>query len=87
MEEYKEVEYLKTIVKGILKKEFSVERTVDDLGILLSLKVSSEDIPTIIGKEGNTAKSIRSLVRIFGYNIEKKISVKIEIPEKDFIKK
>jgi hypothetical protein len=86
---YKEEEYLNMIVSELVneKEKIEITRKVDDQGVLLTLQVAKDDIPVILGKEGNTAKSIRSLVRIVGYKLGYKVSIKINIPEKEYIKK
>jgi len=86
---HKEEEYLNMIVSELVneKEKIEITRKVDDQGVLLTLQVAKEDIPIILGKEGNTAKSIRSLVRIVGYKLGYKVSIKINILEKEYIKK
>ena len=61
-------EFLEYIVKELVDnpKDVKVERKVDEMGVLLSLKVNPEDMGQIIGREGSTAKAIRNLVRIVG---------------------
>jgi hypothetical protein len=51
------------------------------MGVLLSLKVNPEDMGQIIGREGSTARSIRSLVRIVGLKNHARVNLKIEEPE------
>ncbi len=46
--------------------DVSVKRTVDDLGILLELSVNPEDTGKVIGKGGQTIKSLRILLRVIG---------------------
>jgi predicted RNA-binding protein YlqC (UPF0109 family) len=61
-------DYLKLIVMGLVKHpdEVSVTRSVDTMGVLLTLSVNSADLGCIIGREGKTATAIRTLVRHFG---------------------
>ncbi|MCP4523585.1 MAG: KH domain-containing protein [Candidatus Gracilibacteria bacterium] len=54
-----------------------IERTEDELGILLTLGVAKNDMGIIIGKGGNTINSIRTLLRIFGMKMEKRINLKV----------
>ena len=76
-------EFLEYIVKGLVDhpKDVSVERKVDEMGVLLSLKVNPEDMGQIIGREGSTAKAIRNLVRIVGLKNHARVNLKIEEPE------
>ena len=76
-------EFLEYIVKELVDnpKDVKVDRKVDEMGVLLSLKVNSEDMGQVIGKEGSTARSIRSLVRIIGLKNHARVNLKIEEPE------
>ena len=75
-------EFLEFIVKGLVDhpEDVKIDRTVDEMGVLLSLKVNPEDMGQIIGKEGSTARSIRSLVRIVGLKNHARVNLKIEEP-------
>ena len=76
-------EFLEFIVKGLVDhpEEVKIDRKVDEMGVLLSLKVHPEDMGQIIGKAGATARSIRSLVRIVGLKNHARVNLKIEEPE------
>jgi len=75
-------EFLEFIIKALVDHpdDVKVDRKVDEMGVLLSLKVHSEDMGQIIGKEGSTARSIRSLVRIVGLKNHARVNLKIEEP-------
>ena len=76
-------EFLEYIVKELVDhpEDVKVDRKVDEMGVLLSLKVNPEDMGQIIGREGSTARSIRSLVRIVGLKNHARVNLKIEEPE------
>ena len=76
-------EFLEFVIKSLVDHPDDVEigRKVDEMGVLLSLKVHPEDMGQIIGKEGSTARSIRSLVRIVGLKNHARVNLKIEEPE------
>jgi len=76
-------EFLEFLVKAIVDhpEDVKVERKVDEMGVLLTLKVHSEDMGQIIGREGSTARSIRTLVRIAGLKAHARVNLKIEEPE------
>ncbi|MFH1643389.1 MAG: KH domain-containing protein [Patescibacteria group bacterium] len=76
-------DFLEFIVKALVDHpdEVKVDRRVDEMGVLLSLKVNPEDMGQIIGKAGSTARSIRSLVRIVGLKNHARVNLKIEEPE------
>ena len=77
------VEYAKAIVSGLCLKpdEVEVAKAMDELGVLLTVKVSPEDVGRLIGRQGRTAEAIRLLVRLAGYNDGARVSLKIRDPE------
>jgi len=83
MAKEKDQEFLEYIVKELVDnpKDVKVERKVDEMGVLLSLKVNPADMGQIIGREGSTAKAIRNLVRIVGLRNHARVNLKIEEPE------
>ena len=74
---------LEYIVKGLVDHpdDVGVERRVDEMGVLLILKVHPEDMGQIIGRQGSTARAIRTLVRIAGLKAHARVNLKIEEPE------
>lgn len=76
-------EFLETIVKTLVDhpEDVKIERKVDEMGVLLSLKVHAEDMGQIIGKGGATVRAIRNLVRIIGLRNRARVNLKIEEPE------
>ncbi len=78
-------EFLEYVVKALVDhpEDVVVDRKVDEMGVLLSLKINPEDMGQIIGKAGSTARSIRNLVRIIGLKNHARVNLKIEEPEGD----
>jgi len=78
-----DLEFLEYIVKALVDNpnDVKAERKVDEMGVLLSLKVNPADMGQIIGREGSTAKAIRNLVRIVGLKNHARVNLKIEEPE------
>jgi predicted RNA-binding protein YlqC (UPF0109 family) len=76
-------DFLEAIVKAIVDHpdDVVVERKVDEMGVLLSLKVNPQDMGQVVGREGSTAKAIRSLLRIVGIKNNARVNLKIEEPE------
>jgi predicted RNA-binding protein YlqC (UPF0109 family) len=76
-------EFLEFIVKALVDhpEDVKIDRKVDEMGVLLTLKVNPEDMGQIIGKAGSTARAIRSLVRIVGLKNHARVNLKIEEPE------
>ncbi len=82
MTKTKDQEFLENIVKAIVSHpdDVSVERTVDEMGVLLTLKVNPEDMGQIIGRSGQTARAIRTLLRTLGAKINARLNLKIQEP-------
>ena len=76
-------EFLEFLVKSIVDhpEEVKVDRKVDEMGVLLTLKVNPMDMGQIVGRQGSTAKAIRSLLRIVGVKNHARVNLKIEEPE------
>lgn len=75
----KEVEFLQFIIENLVqnKDDIIIERTEDELGVLLTLKVNKDDMGVVIGKNGNIVTSIRSLLKILGSKSDKRINLKV----------
>ena len=70
------VEYIvKTLVNN--PDKVSVDRKIDEKGVLLSLTVDPEDVGRVIGKRGVTAQSIRMLLRALGTKQDARYNLKI----------
>lgn len=76
-------EFLEFLVKSLVDhpEDVEVHRKVDEMGVLLSLKVNPADMGHIVGRQGGTAKAIRSLLRIVGIKNNARVNLKIEEPE------
>jgi len=76
-------EFLEYVVKALVDNPDAVktDRKVDEMGVLITLKVDPADMGKIIGRNGNTAKAIRSLLRVVGIKNNARVNLKIEEPE------
>lgn len=54
-----------------------VKETVADTTTVLELKVAKEDLGRVIGKQGRTAKSIRTIVTAIASRAERKVVLNI----------
>jgi hypothetical protein len=79
----KDEEFLEYLIKALSDhpEDVKIDRKVDEMGVLLSLRVNPEDMGQIIGKGGATARAIRNLVRIVGLKNHARVNLKIEEPE------
>jgi predicted RNA-binding protein YlqC (UPF0109 family) len=77
-----EKDFVEYVVKNIVSTPDAVKVSlkVDDLGTLISLEVAPEDMGKIIGKSGQTAKSLRTLLRVVGSKYDKRVNLKILEP-------
>lgn len=78
-------DFLEYLVKGLVDNpnDVKVTKTVDDMGVLLTLDVNSADMGQIIGRQGKTAIAIRTLVRVCGMKSQARVNVKINEPNKE----
>lgn len=76
-------DFVEYVVKSIVGQpdKVVVTRTVDDMGVLLTLQVAKEDMGKVIGRSGQTAKSIRILLRVIGSKENMRVNLKIIEPE------
>lgn len=76
-------EFIEYVVKAIVSNpdDVKVTRIIDERGVLLTLAVNSEDMGKIIGKEGRTAKALRTLLRVLGAKNNARVNLKVEEPE------
>jgi len=82
-EKFADKEFVEFIVKSIVGNpdDVKVERTVDEMGVLLTLHINQADMGYVIGKQGNTARSIRTLLKIVGAKNNARVNLKIFEPE------
>ncbi len=78
-----DVEFVEYVVKSIVDHpdDVKLDRTIDEMGVLITLNVNPEDMGQIIGRQGATAKSIRTLLRVIGARNNARVNLKINEPE------
>ena len=74
-----EVEFLQYLVENIVENtaDIKIESRDDELGTLLTLQVNADDMGIIIGKKGSSVNALRSILRLQGMKIGKKITLKV----------
>ncbi len=72
-------QFVEFIVKSLVghPDDVTVERIIDEKGVLLSLTVNPEDLGRVIGKRGVTAQSLRTLLRALGTKNDARYNLKI----------
>lgn len=76
-------QFLEFVIKALVDhpEEVKINRTVDEMGVLLTLSVNKEDMGKVIGRSGATAKAIRTILRVVGMKNDARVNLKIEEPE------
>ena len=74
-----EIEFLQFMIENLVenKDEITINKTEDELGILLTLGVAKDDMWVIIWKGWNTINSIRTILRIYGTKVNKRVNLKV----------
>lgn len=76
-------DFVEYVVKQIVNnaEAVKVERKIDEMGVLITLDVAPEDMGMVIGREGATAKALRTLLRVIGAKNNARVNLKINEPE------
>src|SRR4051812_8156410 len=78
-----DTKFLEMVIKSLVEipDKVKITRTVDEMGVLLTLTVDNADMGKVIGRSGNTAKAIRTLLRVVGMKNNSRVNLKINEPE------
>lgn len=76
-------QFLEFVIKALVDhpEDVKINRTVDEMGVLLTLSVHKDDMGKVIGRSGATAKAIRTILRVVGMKYDARVNLKIEEPE------
>ncbi len=79
----KDRDFIEYAVKMIVDNpdDVKVERKIDEMGVLITLDVNPKDMGMVIGREGMTAKALRTLLRVIGARNSARVNLKINEPE------
>ena len=79
----KDQEFVEYVVKALVDNpdKVKVDRRIDEMGVLITLDVAGEDMGKIIGRDGATAKALRTLLRVVGMKNNARVNLKINEPE------
>ncbi len=83
VEQHTDQQFLEFVVKSIVNhpEDVKIDRTVDERGVLLTLHINPEDMGYVIGREGQTARALRILLKIVGAKANARVNMKIYEPE------
>ncbi len=75
--------FLDYVIKALVDhpEDVVIKRTVDEMGVLLTLTVNPDDMGKIIGRDGNIAKALRTLLRVVGMKHNARVNLKINEPQ------
>ena len=76
-------QFLEYVIKALVDNptDVKINRTVDEMGVLMTLEVNPADMGKVIGRSGNTAKAIRTILRVVGMKNNSRVNLKINEPE------
>jgi uncharacterized protein len=79
----KDQEFVEYIIKALVDnpEDVRTDRTVDEMGVLITLHINSVDMGQVIGRMGQTAKAVRTLLRVVGAKHKARVNLKINEPE------
>ena len=82
-EEFKDQQFIEFLVKSIVNHPDDVrtERTVDERGVLITLYINQDDMGYVIGRQGQTARALRILLKTVGAKENARVNLKIFEPE------
>ena len=82
-ERYSDQEFIEHVVKALVghPDDVKTERTVDERGVLITLHINQEDMGYVIGRQGQTARALRILLKIVGAKENARVNLKIYEPE------
>lgn len=76
-------QFIETVVKEIVDHpdDVKTERRVDEMGVLITLHVNPQDMGQVIGRSGQTARALRTILRAVGAKNNARVNLKIHEPE------
>ncbi len=76
-------EFVEYVVKAIVNhpEDVKTERIVDDRGVLITLHINQEDMGYVIGRQGQTARALRILLKTVGAKDDARVNLKIYEPD------
>jgi predicted RNA-binding protein YlqC (UPF0109 family) len=83
MAEEQDQQFVEYVIKALVDNPNDVrtERSVDEMGVLITLFINPADMGQVIGRMGQTAKAVRTLLRVVGAKHKARVNLKIHEPE------
>lgn len=82
-ERFSDQDFVEMVVRAIVghPDDVRTERNIDERGVLITLHINQEDMGYVIGRQGQTARSLRTLLKIVGAKNNARVNLKIFEPE------
>lgn len=76
------METLENIIKALVNNpdDVKITRSLDELGVLLKIKVNPQDMGLIIGRKGTIIQAIKTIMKAIGIKHHARINIKVEEP-------
>jgi len=76
-------QFVEDVVRAIVANpnDVKTDRAVDEMGVLITLHINPADMGYVIGRQGQTARAIRTLLKIVGAKNNARVNLKIHEPE------
>lgn len=76
-------EFVEYVIRAIVNhpEDVRTDRIIDERGVLITLHVNPEDMGYVIGRQGQTARAVRTLLKIVGAKVNARVNLKIYEPE------
>jgi len=75
-------QFVEDVIRAIVNhpEDVKTTRTVDERGVLITLDINASDMGYVIGRQGQTARSVRTLLKIVGAKHNARVNLKINEP-------
>lgn len=79
----KDQAFVEEVVRALVDhpEDVKTERKIDEMGVLITLHINSQDMGQVIGRSGQTVRAIRTLLRVVGAKNNARVNLKIYEPE------
>lgn len=73
---------LETILEHLVNnpQEVKIQRIIDEMGVLLKVKLHPQDMGLVIGHKGENIKAIKTIIKAIGVKHHARVNIKIEEP-------
>lgn len=74
--------FVEDVIRAIVNNPADVKttRVIDERGVLITLDVNPSDMGYVIGRQGQTARAVRTLLKIVGAKNNARVNLKINEP-------